>query len=207
MNEKATSKMDIGYDGYILDDFPNDMYFLNGENQLVIQGEGFFDENAFYPIGVKTAVDGIVSFTIDALENFKTEQSIFIYDNLTDTYHDIRSTKYEVDLPIGTYNTRFALRFKDKTLKLDQQTINDGIQILHIQNGNYLEINNKSIDLTVEKVTLYTILGQWVSTWEIENQEQQNIKIPIKSVSSGVYIAKLKTSVGEISKKVIVFDD
>ncbi len=207
MNEKATSKMDNGYDGYILDVFPNDMYFLNGENQLMIQGVGYFDANASYPIGVKTAVDGIVSFTIDALENFKTEQSIFIYDNLTDTYHDIRSAKYEVDLPIGTYNTRFALRFKDKTLKLDQQTINDGIQILHIQNGNYLEINNKSIDLTVEKVTLYTILGQWVSTWEIENQEQQNIKIPIKSTRSGVYIAKLKTSVGEISKKVIVFDD
>ncbi|WP_396186872.1 T9SS type A sorting domain-containing protein, partial [Flavobacterium sp.] len=132
---------------------------------------------------------------------------IFIYDNLTDTYHNIRSTKYEVNLPIGTNDTRFSLRFKDKTLKVDQHAISEAIQILYIQNGNSLEIKNKSIDLTVEKVTLYNILGQSISTWKIENQDQQNITIPIKTVSSGIYIAKLKTFNGEISKKVIVFDD
>ncbi|TRX27549.1 choice-of-anchor D domain-containing protein [Flavobacterium franklandianum] len=207
MNEKATNKMDYGYDGNILDDFPNDMYFLNGENQLVIQGEGFFDVNACFPIGVKTALEGKVSFIVDALENFKPEQSIYIYDNLTDTYHDIRITKFEVDLPIGNYDTRFSLRFKDKTLKVNQYSLTEAIQIFHIQNGNYLEIKNKSIDFTIEKVTLYTILGQSISTCKIENQEQENIQIPIKTVRSGVYIAKLKTSVGEISKKVIVFDE
>jgi hypothetical protein len=207
MNEKATSKMDYGYDSYILDDFPNDMYFLSGENQLVIQGEGFFDENASYPIGVKTAVEGIISFTVDALENFNPEQPIFIYDNLTDTYHNIRSAKYEVNLPIGTYDTRFTLRFKDKTLKVDEHAISEAIQILYIQNGNLLEIKNKSVDLTVEKVTLYNILGQSIYNWKIENQDQQNIIIPIKPVSSGIYIAKLKTFDGEISKKFIVFED
>ncbi|WP_396187056.1 T9SS type A sorting domain-containing protein, partial [Flavobacterium sp.] len=114
---------------------------------------------------------------------------------------------YEVNLPIGTNDTRFSLRFKDKTLKVDQHAISEAIQILYIQNGNSLEIKNKSINLTVEKVTLYNILGQAVSSWKIENQEQENIKIRIKMVSSGVYIAKMKTSEGEISKKVIVFDD
>ncbi len=94
-----------------------------------------------------------------------------------------------------------------KTLKVDQHAISEAIQILYIQNGNSLEIKNKSINLTVEKVTLYNILGQAVSSWKIENQEQENIKIRIKMVSSGVYIAKMKTSEGEISKKVIVFDD
>jgi hypothetical protein len=112
-----------------------------------------------------------------------------------------------VNLPIGTNDTRFSLRFKDKTLKVDQHAISEAIQILYIQNGNSLEIKNKSIDLTVEKVTLYNILGQSISTWKIENQDQQNITIPIKTVSSGIYIAKLKTFNGEISKKVIVFDD
>ncbi len=207
MNEKATNRMDHGYDGYLLDDFSNDMYFLNGKNQLVIQGEGFFDANACYSIGLKTAVAGIISFTIDALENFNPEQPVFIYDNLTDTYNSIRNTKYEVNLPIGLYDNRFSLRFKDKTLKLDQKAISSGIQILHLQNGNTLEIKNELFDSKVDKVFLYNILGQSVFTYKIENQDQQNIKIPIKSASSGVYIAKIKTSNGEISKKVIVFDD
>jgi len=61
MNERATSEMDYGYDGISLDDIPNDMYFLNGENQLVIHGEGYFNEDASYPIGIKTTVEGKVS--------------------------------------------------------------------------------------------------------------------------------------------------
>jgi hypothetical protein len=208
MNEKATSAIDYGYDAINIDEFPNDMYFLNGENELLIQGEGFFDASASYPIGVKTAVEGKVSFIVDAIENFSPEQTVFIYDNLTDTYNDIKSGKFEVNLPVGVNDHRFSLRFTDKTLGVVNNSIdNNDIQISHVQNGNLLEIKNNSIKATIEKVTLYNILGQSISTWKIENQEQQDIKIPIKTVSSGVYIAKLKTSDGEISKKVIVFDD
>jgi hypothetical protein len=29
------------------------MYFLNNDNQLVIQGEGIFDTNASYLVGIK----------------------------------------------------------------------------------------------------------------------------------------------------------
>jgi hypothetical protein len=46
---KATSGMDYGYDGLNFDSLPNDMYFINGANQLVIQGVAYFvDAN---PIG------------------------------------------------------------------------------------------------------------------------------------------------------------
>jgi hypothetical protein len=203
MNEKATSNMDYGYDALNFDEFPNDMYFLNGENQLVIQGEGFFDANASYPIGIKTDVEGIVSFIADALDNFAPEQAVFIHDNATDTYHDIRTEKFEVNMPVGTNETRFSLRFTDKTLGVENNTIAE-IKVAHFQKGNTLIINNKLLDVTVEKVTLFNILGQSIATWKIENQEQQNIQLPIKSISSGVYIAKLKTSNGDVSKKIAI---
>jgi hypothetical protein len=206
MNEKATSAIDYGYDAINIDDFPNDMYFLNGAKQLLIQGEGFFDPTASYPIGVKTDVEGKVSFIVDAAENFNPEQPIYIYDNLTDTFNDIRNGLFEVNLPLGENKTRFSVRFTDKTLKVEQNLISDAIQINHIQNENSLLINNKTLDTNVEHVTLYNILGQVVSSWNIENQEQKNIKIPIKTVSSGIYIVKMKTSEGEISKKVIVYE-
>ena len=123
MDEKATSGIDDGYDGYMIDDFPNDMYLLNGEEQLVIEGEGFFDASASYPIGVKTDTEGKVKFMIDGLENFDTEQPIYIYDEITDIYHDIRNEAFEVNLPEGENNTRFSLRFTDKTLGVDEKTI------------------------------------------------------------------------------------
>jgi hypothetical protein len=211
MNEKATSEMDYGYDAISLDDIPNDMYFLNGENQLVILGEGYFDENASYPIGVKTAVEGKVSFTIDALENIDGEQKIYIYDDETKIYNEIQKNSFEVNMPVGINNSRFSLRFKDKSLSTDKtlsvvenNTNTDGIKIAHIQNNNTLKINNNSKETTVEKVTLFNINGQTIASWKIENQDQQNIQIQINTISSGVYVAKLKTTSGELSKKLII---
>jgi hypothetical protein len=209
MNEKATSEMDYGYDGLSLDDFPNDMYLLNGENQLVIQGEGSFNPDNSYPIGVKTNVAGKISFTIDALENFDPQQKVYIYDNETKTYNEIQNNPFEVEVPVGVNDTRFSLRFKDKTLidktlSVDENTKTSDIKIAHIQNENRLQINNYVSDVTVEKVTLFNILGQSIETWNVANKEQQNIQLPIKKRSAGMYVVKLKTTSGELSKKIII---
>jgi hypothetical protein len=53
------------------------MYFLNGDNQLVIQGEGYFDPNASYPLGVITDAEGKATFNLDQTENFD-KTNIFI---------------------------------------------------------------------------------------------------------------------------------
>ena len=211
MNEKATSGIDYGYDGISLDEIPNDMYFLNGDNQLVIQGEGYFNENASYPIGVKTDVEGKITFTVDALENFDAQQKVYIYDDVTKTYNEIQKNAFEVNVPAGENNTRFSLRFKDKSSNTDKtlsveenKTSANGIKIAHIQNSNSIVINNSISDVPVLKVSLFNINGQSIANWKIENQDQQNIQIPIHSISRGVYVVKLKTTTGELSKKLIV---
>jgi hypothetical protein len=211
MNEKATSGMDYGYDAISLDEVPNDMYFVNGENQLVIQGDGYFDVNASYPIGVKTDVEGTVSFKIDALENFDSSQNVYIYDDETKKYNNIQTNAFEVILPAGENKTRFSLRFKDKssdsekTLGLEEKNIENDIKIAHIQNSKTLNVSNYSLETTVENISLFNINGKLISKWEIKNQDQKNIQTPIDSISSGVYIVKLSTTTGELSKKIIIY--
>jgi hypothetical protein len=208
MEDKATSRIDYGYDAEILDDFSNDMFFLNNNKQLVIQGEGYFDSNASYPIGLKTNTQGKISFTIDELENFDKEQPIYIHDNETNSYHDISKHPFEIELqiiPIPKISNRFSLRFTDKKLAVEEHPINpNSIQILHVQKGNFLEINNQLKDTTIDKVSLFNILGQSVATWKIENPTQQNLQIAIKTIASGVYVAKIKTSKGVLNKKIII---
>jgi hypothetical protein len=181
------------------------MYFLNGENQLVIQGDGYFDRNAFFPIGVKTDAAGKVKFLIDALENFDANQPIFIYDDQTKIYHNIRNEAFEIDLTAGEHHSRFSLRFKGKSLIIkDKNHIDNEMKIIHSQSKNMIIINNSEIDTIVQEVTLFNITGQSISFWQIENQGQQDIQLPIKKISSGVYVVKLKTSKGEVSKKIII---
>jgi hypothetical protein len=57
---------------------------------------------------------------------------------------------------------------------------------------------------TVNSVSLFNITGQNIANWEVNDSEQTNIQIPIKNVSSGIYIVKVKTTNGESSKKIII---
>jgi Rieske Fe-S protein len=204
MDEKATNEIDYGYDAYGLDEFPNDMYLLNGNEQLVIEGEGYFDINATYPIGVKANKDGEISFNIDALENIDPQQPLFIYDDENKTYNDIRTQPYKTTLIKGKNHNRFSLRFTDKTLSVNDN--NNSLKDLTIHftsDTNTLTINNQKMNMIVEKVTLFNITGQTIGTWEVKNQDQKNIQILFKNSSIGVYITKIKTSTGIISKKII----
>tara|TARA_R110000868_G_scaffold264879_1_gene523495 strand:- start:782 stop:5602 length:4821 start_codon:yes stop_codon:yes gene_type:complete len=205
MDEKATIEMDYGYDGLNFDEYPNDMYFMCGENQLVIQGVSSFDKNSSYPIGVKADTIGKVKFMIDGLENFDSSQPIYIHDNEDDTYHNIRIKEFEVNLPKGENNSRFSLRFIDKNKKEETVTnTNNEITVAFLNNSKILQINNNALEEKVLNATLYNMNGQTISKWEIKNQGQQNIQLPVKKISSGIYIVKIKTSDGEINKKIIV---
>jgi Concanavalin A-like lectin/glucanases superfamily/Ig-like domain CHU_C associated/PKD-like domain/Protein of unknown function (DUF1573)/Secretion system C-terminal sorting domain len=209
MDDKATSDIDPGYDASGLDDFSTDMYFLKNDTELVIQGEGKFDELISYPIGVKTDKECKITFMIDAIENFSPDQTIYIYDAETNLFHNLVTTKFETTLAVGTNNTRFSLHFnieensKEKLSITENSTKNSSILLSLAQNSKILTINNQ-MDDAVEQVTLVNMSGQIVSKYQIENQDQKNIQIQIQEVRSGIYITRLKTKNGEISKKIIV---
>lgn len=207
MNEKASDKMDFGYDAHNIDNFPNDMYFVNEENQLVIQGVGAFDKYTSYPIGVKTDAEGIVKFMIDELENFESNQAVYIYDNETEIYHNIKKEALEINLPKGINNSRFSLAFitkEDKEKEAIAKERND-IVIKHIQNSENLIINNYIKDGKVKKIRLYNSSGREIESWNIDNnQDQLEIQIHIKKKTTGVYIAKITTTKGDFNKKILI---
>jgi hypothetical protein len=205
MNENATSGYDNGYDGISIEALTNDMYFINGTNKLNISGEGFFDVNAVYPIGVKNATSGNVTFVVDGKENFDENQEIYIHDNVTNTYNSIKSQNYEVNLPAGTYDNRFTLRFTDGTsLGTVDQEANFGIGVTHSQSNSMINIKNPLQEVTVKSVALFNLLGQKVTEWTIDNQDQANIQLQVANVSTGTYIVKVITDGGNVTKKILV---
>ncbi|MFV5684429.1 LamG-like jellyroll fold domain-containing protein [Flavobacterium sp. GB2R13] len=204
MDDKANSEINEGYDAENIDDVDNDMYLINSDKELIIEGEGYFDEDASYPIGVRSNAEGKVSFVLDGLENFDVNQSIFIYDKSDDTYHNLKDALYEVELPEGSIDDRFYLRFTDKTLSVKDQVYENSIQLDYIRSTSILAIINNSKDNTVNTVSLFNIQGKSISKWDVKDKDQTNIKLLIQSIASGVYIVKLKTLKGIISKKIII---
>jgi hypothetical protein len=204
MNELATSGIDPGYDAIHVDSQPSDMCFITSNVLLNIQGDGYFNINNIYPLQVKTATAGTVQFTLDATENFEETQSIFIYDNVTGIYHDIRAEIANVQLPAGTVSDRFSLRFNDNSLGTDELTSADKIGVAFTQNDEALNIKNPLTDVTVTKAVLYNMLGQSLAEYEVVDQDQRSITIPVSNFAAGTYIVKIITSGGDLSRKIII---
>lgn len=204
MNEFATDGFDPGYDALQLDSQPNDIYFSIPGKSLVIQGVDGFNDAKILPLSVKNGLEGTVKFTLDATENFDDNQNIYIHDNVTDEYHDIRSNDFEINLPIGTFDTRFSLRFTSTSLGVDDLELNQNVIVAFTNNDDTITIKNSMLDATIQTVELYNMLGQSIHAWDVKDKSQAKIQIPVTNVSAGAYIVKVHTSKGDLNKKIII---
>jgi hypothetical protein len=203
-DSNTTSMFDIGYDAPMFDLSVDDMFWEINNIEYVIQAVTDFNENQVIPLGLTVGTEGKIKIKIDALENISGTTQIYIHDNITGIYHDIRTSDFTISLAVGEYRNRFSLRFTNKTLDVDENNLNDGLIVLYSNNYKVLIIQNKALDSNVNEVRLFNILGQAVANWDVKNENQTRIQIPIKNLSSGVYIVKLKTSKGAYSKKIII---
>ena len=206
MNQNATAGYDNGYDAISIETLTNDLYFINGTDKLNINGDGYFNVDNIYPLGVKNAVAGNVTFVVDGKENFPNDQEIYIYDNVTSTYNSIKSQNFQINLPVGTYDTRFSLRFKNATAlgTTDNEIVDHGISVIHSQANNIINIKNELQEVNVKSVMLFNLLGQKITTWKMYNQNQADMQLRITDVSTGTYIVKVITENGEVTKKILV---
>lgn len=203
MNQYASENFDAGYDGISMETLSNDMYFILGSNNLNIMGEGYFNPNRIYQLGVKNAVAGNVKFSIDELENTEESLPIYLYDNVTNTYNNLREENYKAYLPAGTFENRFSLRFSTSASLSTQDNLWSSLQITHTQNTQEITIKNDALQLNINGVELYNLLGQKINTWPIENQLQEQINLKVNITTTGTYLVKVITNKGNITKKIV----
>ena len=198
----TTNQFDIGYDAPMIDMTKNDMYWEMNDRPFAIQAIPEINKQQTIPLGITVAAEGSATIKIDALENIPTTLEIYLYDKLTQIYHDIRNKDFSISLPIGEYNKRFSLQFENKTLISDELNSNEEFTVFYSNNSKMLNIINNLIDTKVTKVYVFNILGQNLGNWAIKDQKQNNIQIPIKNINKAIYIIKIITDKGEFSKKI-----
>lgn len=202
----ATNENDNLYDGKTFDgqEFI-DFYSINEKENLTIQGRALpFDEKDEIPLGFRSTIDGSFTISIDEVDGLMTNQSVFLEDKLTNAFFDLKNGDYTFNTLAGTFDDRFVLKFSNKTLSLDSTEKEDGILVFYSSNYKTLIIHNKKVDSAVNSVSLFNMLGQNIGLWDVKDNEQTNIQIPIKDISSGLYIVKVKTANGDSNKKIMV---
>ncbi|SFF34815.1 LamG-like jellyroll fold domain-containing protein [Flavobacterium xueshanense] len=202
MDDLATDGVDRGYDGYQIDTQKNDLYFLIDNSEYTIQGVGSFDVNKSYPLGVKTDTIGNVQFVVDTAEFLPANQNIYIHDKETSIYYDITKNPATVNLSAGTYNTRFELTFQtDKALGIGENELLESMIIVYNNEIKKKLFITKNQSIDIKEVSIYNIVGQQLSTFK-KLADGNTIEIPF-NVQSGVYLIKIITDKGVVSKKII----
>jgi hypothetical protein len=200
----TTNQFDIGYDAPILETKGDSFYWEFSNSKFVIQGVPNFDNDQIIPFGIKVANEGVITLKISLLENIPASTEIYLYDNMTNLYSEIKNNDFQIALGVGEYNKRFSLQFVNKTLSVDTSNLENGILIYYSNTNQTLNIQNNFIDAEVSTVDLYNLTGQKIAHWAIDEVKQNNIIIPITDLSTAGYIVKVKTTKGDLSKKIII---
>jgi hypothetical protein len=202
VDEYACDLFDLGFDAPIIDINSDDMYWEFSANKFVIQAIPNFNTDRVILLSVKITNPNAITIKIDTLENIPDTTEIYIFDNVTGIYHDIKNGNFAITLHVGVYVNRFSMRFATESLGTDENVVNP-LVINFINNNNCLNIRNNDTETTVEKVYLFNLLGQMIANWDVENKI--NIQIPLQKVSQGTYILKVKTSNRDVGTKIIVY--
>ncbi len=115
VDPNTTSGFDLGYDAALNDNNVEDMYWMINNREYIIQGVPDFNPERILPLGIKIAQEGEFSIKINNLENVDDDVNIYLKDNETNSYFNLRKSDYKLNIGAGTYHERFELVFQIKT--------------------------------------------------------------------------------------------
>ncbi|MCI9844385.1 T9SS sorting signal type C domain-containing protein [Flavobacterium pectinovorum] len=198
--EGATNDYDSDFDGISFDGNAYiDFYSINQGSNLVIQGRALpFNDADTVPLGYRTIIAGNFTISIDQADGMLSNQAVYLEDKLTQTIHDLTQNDYTFTTAKGVFNSRFVLRYTDKTLAVDE---------FEQDNNVVAWMDNRSLRLkssveNITKVFIHDISGKLVySDAEILSSEVSISNLKFKNEVLLVKIVLANNHV--ITKKIV----
>ncbi|MBO2542813.1 HYR domain-containing protein [Salegentibacter sp. BDJ18] len=204
---RTSQGFDLGFDAPLIDKGKEDMYWVVGEGNYVIQGVPHFNLDQRLPLGIKIAEEKEFSIEISELPNLPDIIEIYLRNNSDSTYHDLRKEAFRATLPAGEYKDLYEIVFQDLTsTRKDKEPGEGPVDFYYSMENREFVINNPEIH-KIEHINIYNIAGQLVDQ-HFGIPDIKEIHIPQKkSLSTAVYIVKIFTNAGDYAKKVIIRKD
>ncbi|UYW00568.1 T9SS type A sorting domain-containing protein [Flavobacterium agricola] len=163
-----------------------------------------FDVNERIPLTVDNPKEGSVYFQLDNLVNFKLADNIYIYDDYTGEYKDVKSERVSFNVPAGVNKGRYFITFnRDNKNGIDDVVNNNSFVVLQNNKERALTISNPEA-LNLTSAEMFDIRGRLVLAKKNLGSEPE-YRFSTSGLADGIYIVKIATATGKpVSKKVIV---
>lgn len=201
-HDSATAGFDYGLELIRSESSASDAYFSLDER--VYSGQAFpFEEALTIPLSIDIEQQQPLRFRIFDIQNFDDAQGIYIRDNETNTYVNLRNSNYDLNVEPGNYADRFEIVFTNQSLGIDDIDMTS-LNIHQNNKGHQLSIDNPN-GLDIKTVEVYDITGKRMIQVHFDAVETQ-YNLSTLRLSDGVYVVNIstQTTTNATSQKIIV---
>ncbi|MCH2034923.1 MAG: T9SS type A sorting domain-containing protein [Tenacibaculum sp.] len=202
--ENATKGLDPGYDvgNFGTSNFDVFTHLLEGSTEdFTIQSLPNNDhENMVIPVGMKLAANTEVSFTVSS-NGLPSGVEVYLEDRDKGVVTKLAEGNEYVITSVASVSGTGRFYIHTISERLSTNDIDNTLANVNIYKSAKKQITITGLS-TVANVKVYSILGEELADVKAGANIENNI--PLSNVSSGVYIVKLSSEMGNLTKKVII---
>ncbi|AUC75481.1 T9SS type A sorting domain-containing protein [Olleya sp. Bg11-27] len=188
----ASVDYDNGYDSESFNELPNELYWPIIDKKMCIQGLNSFDVSDEIPLGVDLANAGDFTFEIDRTLNFPTNETIYLKDNQTDLFYDIKSNPVTLSLSEGEDESRFSIVYQTAESLSTDDFDSEASGLYYNVDKDALVFATLDNLNAIETIAIYNVLGQKVKVLEdVDSRE-----VDLSFLKTGIYIAEINENSG-----------
>lgn len=203
-HSSASLGFDYGLESIMLDEdslLDSDAYFSNNNSTYIAEALNYSEELKI-PLVIIIAENNSVRFRIADVQNFNSNQPIYLHDIENNLFVDLNTQDYDINLDKGEYTKRFEITFNKNTLNIDDITFTD-FNVFQINKSSKLKILNPET-LNIKSLNLFDISGKLVLDKSI-NTNKKSYTFSTKTLSDGIYVVKVNTNSNKtFSKKIVI---
>lgn len=199
--EDATMGLDRLFDGEMVD-MGNaiTVYTIADNTKLSIQGRPVpFDVTDTVPLGYKSTINSTYSISLSQFDGLFDNQNIYLEDKELNVIYNLKNGPYEFTTTVGTFDSRFVLRYTDTSLGIDNPVFNENTVVIYKNDAHKFVIKTGAFDM--DEVKVFDIRGRLLLELDDMNASQTTFDI---GMTNEVLLVKITTVDGvTVTKKVI----
>ncbi|WP_100611147.1 LamG-like jellyroll fold domain-containing protein [Confluentibacter lentus] len=204
-SDVTSDDFDYGYDAENTDINNNDIHLNLDGLDMNIQAYSQITNDKVVPLNFKSSGSNSFEIKITDLENIDDSQEIYLKDNFTGTYFNLKESKpYSFTSEQGKFNERFEIVFQSEEKSLDVQESKITENFIYYKNSER-KLFAKKLNALVTKLAIVNMLGQTTAEFNNVSQDQLINGVNIPSMASGAYVVYFRTDTNQVfTKKIII---
>lgn len=196
--QNATDGFDNGYDGEILEAGNSaSFYSILDSKKLAVQGKSNnFLVSDQVPIGFRTIAAGTFEINLSDFDGLFDNQDIFVEDTMLNLIINLKNGPYLFTSEIGTFESRFLIRFTSPTLGNSEIDFNSNSVVIYKNSEGKINVNSGVKKM--KNIQVFDLLGRLLWSQGDINSSEFTLK---ESTSNSVLLISIESVGGEIFSK------